>query len=172
MNKLIFVIMMILMVAISGCGPKVCNWYKWPENNFTTTVPAADLGITKSRCDIYRIPNSVAVIKSLLSQGKKVTLLISVRVNEGSSEVSGANIADSFLTLFGSNNNFKLVDRGMSEENSAQASKMTGVTHIYSISTSDSWRLVLLSPIHTSYFTGRLIDNETGNVLVVDRMED
>jgi hypothetical protein len=195
MKKILIVFGLILL--ITGCRhkpdcPDVGNVLNWRENNFTTIVPAQKYAFTKlyskdRHCPaptMARVPNSVPILDALLSKGTKVTIVVVAKGDQDGWETLIAECEGLFLQVFGASNNFSVVDRIkvttilnehalgqtglMSEDNLAKIGKMTGATHLYHIAASVAHN----GPFKTVYFSGRLIDIQTGNVLSIDKMEN
>jgi hypothetical protein len=195
MKKMLFVIGMMLFAI--GCHHKhdcsnVGNVLNWRQNNFTTVVPAekyrfANIYAKDRDCPLptmARVPNSVPILDELLLKGTKVTVIVVAKGDPDGWETLLAECEGIFLQVFGARNNFTIVDRIkvtnilnehalgqtglMAEDSLSRIGKMTGATHLYHISASVAHN----GPFKTVYFSGRLIDIQTGNVLSVDKMEN
>ncbi len=164
----------------------------WKKNNFTVIAPA-----DKYRFDnIYnvrkgcptpsqiRVPNSAVVVEDLLSRGLRINIFVLAGVGLEGGEGVIADCEGLYLKAFGQNNNFSIIDRikinsvlreqsfGQTglipEAEASKAGKLAGATHIYHITAS----MAKNGPFKTVYFSGRLIEIESGRVLSIDRLEN
>jgi hypothetical protein len=174
-----------------SCSP-VGDVLKWKKNNFTVIAPADKYGFD----DIYnvrkgcpkpsqiRVPNSAVIVEDLLSIGMRINIFVLAGVGLEDGEGVIADCEGLYLKAFGRNGNFSIIDRiklnsvlreqaigqtGLiSEVEASKAGKLAGATHIYHITAS----VAKNGPFKTVYFSGRLIEIESGQVLSIDRLEN
>lgn len=200
MKKLLF-ISAILIFLLFGCHSNkrklencsaVGDVLNWKKNNFTVITPVDKYGFdniynVRKGCPIpsqIRVPNSAVVVDDLLSKGNRVNIFVLAGSGLEGAESVIADCEGVFLKAFVRNSNFSVIDRikinsvlseqargqtGLiAEAEASKAGKLAGATHIYHISAT----VAKNGPFKTVYFSGRLIEIESGRVLSIDRLEN
>jgi len=196
MKKVLLMVILLLLVcsqySFAGKCPEVGDaLFSVRESNFPVfpieKYPAIKLKIEDAKCPPptkIRMPNSIIAIERLLSASKIVKLWVTGGRNKEGGSLLEARWQRLLLNLFDSNNNFSMVERArledilteqsraqsgiMSQNDIAHTMKLFGATHMLIVDGQrEKWGI-----FKTDYYTGRLVDMETGKVMTVDEMED